>query len=328
VVSMQVLARFPVVRSADLDEMRCSISQFLTPHRLTPAGRTGGRVRTDVSATALGPLSLVYAWHRGAELDAHLTRQLDYYDVNVSLGGHNTIVVDGDETVVEPGFAGIISPRTRADMRLAEDYRQLHVRIEQFALERELERMTGRPVTAPVRFRVRMDLGRPAPASWLKAVRLLVSDLDEPRGLAGDPRGSAPWAGLVISGLLLAQPHNYSHLLGDAVPRPARPAPVRKAIDLIELDPAGDLSLARIARAAELSPRSLQRHFRTSVGVTPLEYVTRFRLTRAHEDLRRATPASGTVTEIALRWGFTHVPRFAGLYKQHYGVAPSATLRS
>lgn len=31
---------------------------------------------------------------------------------------------------------------------------------------------------------------------------------------------------------------------------------------------------------------------------------------------------------MAFRWGFTHVPRFAGAYQDRYGEAPSATLQA
>jgi transcriptional regulator GlxA family with amidase domain len=75
-----------------------------------------------------------------------------------------------------------------------------------------------------------------------------------------------------------------------------------------------------------MGPRALQRNFREYVGVSPREYVRWVRLDRARDDL--AAGAGGTVAEIAFRWGFTHVPRFAGAYQGRYGEAPSATLQA
>lgn len=106
----------------------------------------------------------------------------------------------------------------------------------------------------------------------------------------------------------------------------ARPLSVRRVIELVEREPAGDLSLARLAAVAGMGPRALQRSFREYVGVSPREYVQRIRLGRAHEDL--AAGAGGTVAEIAFRWGFTHVPRFAGAYQERYGMRPSVTLQT
>jgi transcriptional regulator GlxA family with amidase domain len=75
-----------------------------------------------------------------------------------------------------------------------------------------------------------------------------------------------------------------------------------------------------------MGPRALQRNFREYVGASPQEYVRRVRLGRAHDDL--AAGVGGTVAEIAFRWGFTHLSRFASAYQDRYGVAPSGTLRA
>ena len=52
------------------------------------------------------------------------------------------------------------------------------------------------------------------------------------------------------------------------------------------------------------------------------------RLAAAHQDLLDADPAGGaSVAEIAHRWGFAHLARFAERYRQAYGEKPSETLR-
>lgn len=327
-----VLERFSVVDADDLDEFRVSVSRALTPHRLVPMERTGRVERVSVAVAPLGALSLVYGEHRGAALDATLTEQVDYYDINLSWGGRNLITCGDDEVAVDPHTAGIISPRMQARMRLSDDYRQLHVRFERHALERHLEQLLDRTVVAPIRFRMAMDLRGPAAASWARAVRLLVEDLDEPLGLGGvggAVDGTNPWSGFLMTGLLLAQPHNYSDQLAERRHGAHRPAPVKRAIDLIEAHPEDELTVERLAAEAGVSPRSLQRHFRDHVGVAPRQYLQQVRLARVHDELRAALPGDGvTVTDVALRWGFTHVPRFAGAYLDRYGEAPSATLRA
>jgi AraC-like DNA-binding protein len=320
-----VLQRHAVLCDAELDEFRATVAKFLTPHKLVPTGRDGRQMQGKVAVAPLGPLSLVYGAHTGTELDVALTEQVDYYDVNLSWGGRNRITSGSDEVVVDEHTAGIISPRMRATMRLSESYRQMHVRLERFALERHLEQLLGRPVMAPIQFHPAMDLRTPAAATWARSVRLLVEDLETLDGLAGQPTGDTPWTSFLMTGLLLSQPHNYTEQLTFQRATP-RPGGLRRAMDLIEEQPEGDLSVERLALAAGMSPRSLQRQFKEYVGVAPRDFVLQVRLTRAHDDLRIARPGTVTVTEVALRWGFMHLPRFAAVYRQRYGELPSVTL--
>ncbi|GHB82932.1 AraC family transcriptional regulator [Streptomyces umbrinus] len=325
--SEDMLRRHAVLESAGLDEFRATMASFLTPHRLAPTRNVEADMRSSVAVAPLGPVSLVYGSHSGTELDVDLTEQVDYYDVNLSWEGRNRITCGEDEVIVDSETAGIISPRMRVTMRLSDSYRQLHVRIERYALERHLEELLDRPVVAPIRFRQAMDLRAPAAATWARSVRLLVDDLETLDGLAAQPEGETPWTSFLMTGLLLGQPHNYTEQLAQR--RAAlRPGGLRRALDLIEEAPERDLSVERLAHLAGMSPRSLQRQFREYVGVTPREYVVQVRLARAHDDLRIARPGTITVADVALSWGFSHAPRFAAAYRRRYGELPSVTLNT
>ncbi|GGQ85573.1 helix-turn-helix transcriptional regulator [Couchioplanes azureus] len=106
----------------------------------------------------------------------------------------------------------------------------------------------------------------------------------------------------------------------------AHPDTLRRATSYIEANPDIDLTLADIARAAYVTPRALQLAFRRHLDTTPMAYLRRVRLDRAHEDLRAATAGDGqTIATIAARWGFTS-SRFARRYRAVYGLPPSRTL--
>jgi AraC-like DNA-binding protein len=322
--------RFAVLRSAGPDEVGVTVSRLLTPHRGMPVG---GRkvVAGDVSVAELGPVSLIHVRHDGAELRVRFTEMVSYYDVHLPVAGGNLVECAGDEVALGRWrTGGVISPQMRARMHLSDGYSQLHVRIERFALERHLERMLermlGRPVLGPVRFRLGMDLTAPALASWVRAVGLLVRDLEEPTGLSAQGDGAGAWAEFLISGLLRAQPHDYSEALARRDAVRSVPARVRRVVDLINDDPGGDLALARLAAEAGVAPRSLQRDFRVYLGASPRQYVEWVRLARARADL--IAGAGATVADIAYRWGFGHVSRFAAAYRKQYGETPSQTLRA
>lgn len=104
---------------------------------------------------------------------------------------------------------------------------------------------------------------------------------------------------------------------------------VRRATAHIESYPDFDLSVGDVAAAARVSVRSLQLGFRRHLDTTPMAYLRRVRLDRAHADLLAADPGDGaTVTSIAARWGFAHAGRFATAYRRSYGRSPSETLRA
>lgn len=108
----------------------------------------------------------------------------------------------------------------------------------------------------------------------------------------------------------------------------AQPHTLRRAIAFIHENAHRDIGLSDIAAAINVTPRSVQYTFRRHLGTTPLEYLRRVRLDRAHHDLQAADPAVDTVMEIAGRWQFGHPGRFSMAYKEAFGTPPSRTLRA
>lgn len=109
--------------------------------------------------------------------------------------------------------------------------------------------------------------------------------------------------------------------------RDARRATLRRAMRFIEDNAALPIGVEQIAEAARLSRRGVQDLFRRSLGVTPTGYLQRVRLDGARQELERADASDVSVQEIARRWGFVHLARFAARYREEYGEYPSQTLR-
>lgn len=104
--------------------------------------------------------------------------------------------------------------------------------------------------------------------------------------------------------------------------------PVRLACRFMQANAHLDIGLSEIAQAARLSSRGLQHAFKKQVGMSPLAYLRTVRLARAHNELRASNPGEkATVNEIARRWHFTHLSRFAARYQEKYGHYPAETLR-
>lgn len=103
---------------------------------------------------------------------------------------------------------------------------------------------------------------------------------------------------------------------------------VMRAINLMRQAPSAGYESAPMCEALGVSERSLQLAFRRTLGLSPSRCSELLRLRRAHEALVNAVPGGSSVTSIALRYGFTHMGRFARRYAEVFGQAPSTTLRA
>jgi AraC-like DNA-binding protein len=127
----------------------------------------------------------------------------------------------------------------------------------------------------------------------------------------------------IMSGLLMSQPHNFADALR-RLERPIAPRDVKRAIDFMEANLVSPITLADVVAVSGIPGRTLYKHFNDSRGISPMRYLRNARMAKVREDLLRAN-ASESVTEIALRWGFNHLGRFAVEYRKRFGESPSAT---
>lgn len=319
------LQNFNLFQDKNVDILEASSTDWFTSCRLLTPDEMRQHSRTSVYAADLGAVKLVYAQSSGTELVVEYKHQEPNFVIMFAVEGTSNIHVDHEQTLCAGHYATVISPEMIPRLQLSANYAQLHLRIERVALERHLENMLGTAVIRPLRFQMKMDLRQPTVASWMRTIQLLVQDLGSSPGLSNAVAGLHPWSDFLMTGLLLAQPHNYSEMLSQTREAKYRPPSLKRALVLIEMNPAAQLTIDRLSAAVGVSSRTLQREFREYLEITPREYVQWVRLRKAHEDLLAGNGT--TVTEIALRWGFSHISRFSAAYRNRYGQLPSETLR-
>src|SRR5262249_42354137 len=128
----------------------------------------------------------------------------------------------------------------------------------------------------------------------------------------------------VMTVLLLHQPHNYTDALA-RLGRPVTPRDVKRAIDYIEANLDSEIGLPEIVAACAVPGRTLVKHFRDFKGTSPMRYLRNARYQRVRDALSRAEPGE-SIGDIAARWGFSHMGRFAVEYRRRFGESPSETL--
>jgi len=101
---------------------------------------------------------------------------------------------------------------------------------------------------------------------------------------------------------------------------------LRAAVDYMHAHAHEPVGVDEVAAAAGLSIRGLQAALHRHAGTTPTLYLRGVRLDRVRDELTALTPEVTTVADVARRWGFAHLGRFAGAYRTRFGEYPSATL--
>jgi AraC-like DNA-binding protein len=96
---------------------------------------------------------------------------------------------------------------------------------------------------------------------------------------------------------------------------------------LLMSEPERAFRIAQICAALGASEKILRLACEEQLGRAPIEYARRRRMELAHRALRRGNPETASIADLALRYGFRGLGRFAADYRAVYGELPSATLR-
>ena len=86
--------------------------------------------------------------------------------------------------------------------------------------------------------------------------------------------------------------------------------------------------VSRLSRLVGLSERGLRDAFYRVEGMGPKRWIVTVRLQGVHDALTETRAEPTTVTQAATDYGFYELGRFAATYREAFGEAPSATLRS
>lgn len=315
------LSQYPLFKSHDLDETREIVAKVFCEHRLESISASGTVAATH-NRFDLGRVSVNYLDY-GAAVRIHPGELQSFYLVQIPLKGKANIRCGESSLISTPTMASIPNPLDDLEMIWGEDNPQVLVHVQRHVLENHLNALLGREVKIPIQFELGMDLSSSASQSWLMLVETLMTDAEN-GGLALNASIRRHYEDLILTGLLLTQPNNFSHSLASGA-EPATPRSVRQAIQLCLSSPELPLTMSELATATNVSMRSLQAGFKKYVGMTPMEYLRDVRLSRVREALLQPNENHQTIAQIAFYWGFNHLGRFASAYKEKYGELPSET---
>jgi len=319
------LSGYRLFHTADLDEARELVAKVYTEHELHFAGASSRRLDTAMCHYRLGGVSLNRLRY-GGRVRIEVECLDRFLLVMMPITGHADIHCGGQSIVSSPQLGSVISPTLPLRETIADDCDQLMVQIDRDLLERVAAQHLGHELAQPLEFDLGLDMAPGASQGWLSLLAYLLNEVDGGSPLLQFPLLRAQIEHLVVTTLLLAQQHNYRTEMSSPG-RAATPRHVRCVEEYIRAHAEQPLTVADLAAYAKVSTSSLYEGFREFRKASPMAYLKAVRLQRVKEDLLRAEQATDSVTEIALRWGFAHLGRFANYYKKMYGESPSETLR-
>ncbi|MDV6332087.1 helix-turn-helix transcriptional regulator [Asticcacaulis sp. 201] len=125
--------------------------------------------------------------------------------------------------------------------------------------------------------------------------------------------------------LLESIPHRYSDRMQTTKAGPM-PNYLRLARDYMQREARNNPSMADVAKAANISVRTLETSFRAHLDVTPHAYLRTMRLKMTRQALMEGRDGR-SIADVAAAHGFPHAGRFAQYYTELFGESPSETRR-
>jgi AraC family transcriptional regulator, alkane utilization regulator len=163
----------------------------------------------------------------------------------------------------------------------------------------------------------RSAVGERAAGPWLEqSIRYALGE-----AASGQP-GSSAVATKVAESLFVETLRAYIDSLPSAQPgwlSGLRDPQVGKCLELMHAEPARDWSVESLAEQIHVSRSVLAQRFTDCVGVSPMQYLKRWRLAIAARLLRGERTSIGRIIEAV---GYESEASFGRAFKQEYGVSP------
>ncbi|MGH8383496.1 helix-turn-helix domain-containing protein [Pseudomonas sp.] len=204
-------------------------------------------------------------------------------------------------------------------LRFLDNHAQYGISIKRALFAERLSTLLGKPIVDNVCFAPVVDLSVAA-YQGLRSLLIMATGAEFDILINAGSLMPARLQEMLVDAVLEAWPHNYTEALRRPTPSIA-PRHVKLAIGYIREHPHNMVSGTELARYTNVSLRALQEGFKRFVGQSIATYQRQVRLERAYDALSHGV--SPSVTEVALRYGFSNVGRFSHYFQSAYGVSPA-----
>jgi AraC-like DNA-binding protein len=316
-----ILGRLSRFHTRDADEAQAFLST--KDYELDLSRRDARQIDLRINGVYLAGAYVGY-YQYGAPIVARTHADRHDYWLNLPLEEAIEATIGAETLICGPQQGFVSSPTLQYLVRTQGVGARVHVQITEERMNRQLTALLGAPPSEPVVFTAAIDLTKGHGRCLGAYVGLAISDLEGGDALANNPIAMGLFEECITTKLLLEHPNNYSDALY-RMDKPIAPASVKRAVEYMNAELGSPLGISDIAAAAGVAGRTLFKHFKDAHGASPMQYLRNARFEKVHQALLCAEHTDN-VSVIALRWGFSHLGRFAVEYRQRYGEPPSQTL--
>ena len=238
-----------------------------------------------------------------------------YLAVTIPLDGSIEFVDGTSPRRFRAGEAHLLRPQTRLDLRVGAPTELIVATIPQDWFASKSLAVLDRNTTG----RSRISLETPEGRAFASYARFVWGEVVRGGGIFRSPIAIREVEDMFLTLLLLAADRSGE-------PPRRRERHVRSAEEYMRGHLREPVTIDDITRAAGVTGRTLLRAFRRHRGTTTVGFLRILRLQAARRDLLAQDAREATVTEIATRYGFYELGRFAGRYRSTFGELPSETL--
>jgi AraC-like DNA-binding protein len=287
------------------------------------SSRDAGDLDVCINCAILPCLSVGYLQNGVPALTRSLFEPVDY-QILLPIQDAMEACTGGESVLCGPQRAVVSSPQRDFWARTRGRGARFRVCVSERAVREQLAALLGHAPVQPLEFAPGMDLTKGFGSKFARYILAAAEDFERTNSIISSLITMTEFEQFIVCELLLYHPHNYTKALR-RLDRPIAPRDIRRAVEYIHANLAVPLTVGRIATTAGVAGQTLFKHFGDTHGISPMRYVRNLRFERARQELLTARTGA-RITDIAARWGFTHLGRFAVEYRLRFGESPSQTL--
>lgn len=315
-----LLKTFMVMDTSSLNEARQIVGGRFCSHKLEILESTGN---FHVKHHAVqGKLLMLNFLSYGDTVRIEPGELENFYLIQIPLAGFAEISNGRNRFISNTKNASILNPDRHTSMIWHANCQQLMIYLPRDNVRRLAEQHLGLQFSHEIVFDTKISFENPS-LDWLRRASILMAKAADKGELFNQNEclNQLLYEENFILELIERQPSNIQCYMTSNT-KTLAPKNAKIARDYIIENIHHSISIGDITKVCDLPKRTLQHQFQQFFGISPMELLKKERLKRIYSEISSGHNNS-SLSEIASKWGFTHLGRFSQHFRKEFGESPS-----